>query len=246
MSHLPMWDPHIKAFLLLQAYISRIDLPISDYLTDQNSVLDQSIRIIQASIEVLLEMRYLSSVLQMVRLLQSIKQAVWPETHPLAIFPGVQVEKVPASVKEKLEDLPGLPATKLESVLNRIGVPNAQLNKAKTLAQTLPALNIDLSKTESTIALAITRESKSPNKDFRIYAPKFPKAQTEGYFAILGDEKRDIVYDLKRCGFQPGAGSREGAKMSVSLSVPEGVNGEGLKVWVLCDGYPVGYERVVG
>ncbi|KAK3079350.1 hypothetical protein LTS18_005084, partial [Coniosporium uncinatum] len=40
---LPMWDPHVKAFLLLQAYFSRIDLPISDYVGDQNSVLDQSI-----------------------------------------------------------------------------------------------------------------------------------------------------------------------------------------------------------
>jgi antiviral helicase SLH1 len=35
---LPMWDPHVKAFLLIQAFISRIDLPISDYVTDQNSV----------------------------------------------------------------------------------------------------------------------------------------------------------------------------------------------------------------
>ena len=43
----PMWDPHVKAYLLIQAFMSRIDLPISDYVTDQNSVLDQSIRIIQ-------------------------------------------------------------------------------------------------------------------------------------------------------------------------------------------------------
>ena len=35
---LPMWDPHVKAFLLIQAFMSRIDLPISDYVTDQNSV----------------------------------------------------------------------------------------------------------------------------------------------------------------------------------------------------------------
>ena len=35
---LPMGDPHVKAFLLVQAFLSRIDLPISDYVTDQNSV----------------------------------------------------------------------------------------------------------------------------------------------------------------------------------------------------------------
>ncbi|KAI9887644.1 MAG: hypothetical protein M1823_000508 [Watsoniomyces obsoletus] len=47
--NLPMGDSHVKAFLLIQAFMSRIDLPISDYVTDQNSVLDQSIRIIQVS-----------------------------------------------------------------------------------------------------------------------------------------------------------------------------------------------------
>lgn len=38
---LPMWDPHVKAFLLIQAFMSRIELPISDYVTDQNSVSDR-------------------------------------------------------------------------------------------------------------------------------------------------------------------------------------------------------------
>ena len=75
---LPMWDPHVKAFLLLQAYMSRIDLPISDYVGDQNSVLDQSIRIIQASIDILTELGYLSSCLMMISLLQCIKSARWP------------------------------------------------------------------------------------------------------------------------------------------------------------------------
>lgn len=40
---LPAWDPHFKAFLLLQTHFSRVDLPITDYVGDQNSVLDQAI-----------------------------------------------------------------------------------------------------------------------------------------------------------------------------------------------------------
>ncbi len=57
---LPMWDPHVKSFLLLQAHMSRISLPITDYVGDQTSVLDQAIRIIQASIDVLTELGHLS------------------------------------------------------------------------------------------------------------------------------------------------------------------------------------------
>ena len=86
---LPMWDPHVKAFLLLQAYMSRIDLPITDYVGDQNSVLDQSIRIVQASIDVFTELGYLSSCTVMITLLQCIKSARWPEDGPMSIFPGV-------------------------------------------------------------------------------------------------------------------------------------------------------------
>ncbi|RKU45860.1 hypothetical protein DL546_007682 [Coniochaeta pulveracea] len=67
---LPMWDPHVKSFLLLQAHMSRIELPITDYVGDQTSVLDQAIRIIQASIDVVTELGHLSSTLEFIRLLQ--------------------------------------------------------------------------------------------------------------------------------------------------------------------------------
>ena len=90
---LPMWDPHVKAFLLLEAYMSRVDLPISDYVGDLNSVLDQSIRIIQASIDILSELGLFSSCTMMVSLLQSLKSACWPDDEPMCIFPGVDVDK---------------------------------------------------------------------------------------------------------------------------------------------------------
>ena len=45
-------DPHFKASLLLQSHFSRQKLPISDYITDTKSVLDQAVRIIQAIVDV--------------------------------------------------------------------------------------------------------------------------------------------------------------------------------------------------
>jgi activating signal cointegrator complex subunit 3 len=47
-SHQLYDSPHAKAFLLLQAHLTRTNLPISDYVTDTFSVLDQAIRILQA------------------------------------------------------------------------------------------------------------------------------------------------------------------------------------------------------
>jgi activating signal cointegrator complex subunit 3 len=40
-------DPHAKAGLLLQAHLGRGTLPVSDYITDTRSVLDNSLRILQ-------------------------------------------------------------------------------------------------------------------------------------------------------------------------------------------------------
>jgi hypothetical protein len=58
----------------LQAHFSRAELPISDYVTDLKSVLDQSIRIIQAMIDICANSGWLSSALTCMHLLQMIIQ----------------------------------------------------------------------------------------------------------------------------------------------------------------------------
>lgn len=47
---LPADDPHTKAALLLQAHMGRLPLPITDYVTDTKSVLDNSLRILQVCV----------------------------------------------------------------------------------------------------------------------------------------------------------------------------------------------------
>ena len=47
-----MDSPHLKANLLLQAHFDRCPLPITDFITDTKSVLDQSIRVLQGMIDI--------------------------------------------------------------------------------------------------------------------------------------------------------------------------------------------------
>ena len=47
MDALSLDSSNVKAFLLLQAHMTRLTLPNTDYLTDTKSVLDQTIRILQ-------------------------------------------------------------------------------------------------------------------------------------------------------------------------------------------------------
>lgn len=192
MGDLPMWDPHMKAFLLLQAYMSRIDLPISDYVGDQTSVLDQGIRIIQASIDTMAELGYLPACRMLMILLQCIKSARWPDNNPLSILPGVELGEKPRALPDSLVALSALPAGAVHSMTREMkyhGNAASQLTKAVSL---LPQLSLSVTKAAPTgITVSLTRRKHHPDPEFKIFAPKFPKPQTEGYFLIVSTAKTD-------------------------------------------------------
>ncbi|QKX60229.1 uncharacterized protein TRUGW13939_07372 [Talaromyces rugulosus] len=200
MGDLPMWDPHIKAFLLLQAYMSRVDLPISDYVGDQTSVLDQGIRIIQASIDVLAELGYLPACRMMMTLLQCIKSARWPEDHPLSILPSIE----PDTIKPKTglpDTLVALTSTRAPALIQKLNTisPRLSISQVDKIISTLPRISISLADISPTgMSLTLTRQNPSSTPDFKIYAPRFPKPQTEGYFLIITGETNGELIALKR------------------------------------------------
>jgi activating signal cointegrator complex subunit 3 len=69
-------DPHTKANLLFQAHFSRLPLPIADYVTDTRSVLDNSLRLVQAMIDVAADQGWLSNTLETIYLGQ-VRGALW-------------------------------------------------------------------------------------------------------------------------------------------------------------------------
>ncbi|KAF2133628.1 Sec63-domain-containing protein [Dothidotthia symphoricarpi CBS 119687] len=264
---LPLWDPHVKAFLLLQAHFSRIDLPISDYVGDLNSVLDQSIRIVQASIDVLTELGYLSSCATMITLLQSIKSARWPTDGPLSIFPGVDVDKEKArlehpkpSLKTLIETTTARPAA-LEQAAKLAGVAPPAVKRFVEPVPRLPVLKLDLGTVNAiTLSVNITRQNpaRMTQGGIRIFAPRYPKPQTEGFFAIVSYSSTDEIIALKRVGWSDpnrsqggfgrgGRGGRGGrqngggsSKLSASakVSLPPGAQGKKVDVAVYSDSYP--------
>merc|ERR1712111_71711 len=85
-----MESPNTKTFLLLQAHFSRLQLPCSDYYTDLKSVLDQTIRILQAMIDVCAENGWLASTLRIIQLMQMVLQARWLKENPLLTLPHME------------------------------------------------------------------------------------------------------------------------------------------------------------
>jgi antiviral helicase SLH1 len=260
---LPMWDPHVKSFLLLQAHFSRIDLPISDYVGDLNSVLDQSIRIVQASIDVLTELGYLSSCVRMINLLQAIKSARWPADGALSIFPGVDVEQE----KKRLEHAKASPKTLIEATTSSpshlekaarfAGVTPAATKRFIEPVSRLPIVKLDLSTINAiSLSLNLTRQNpaKMQQNGIRIFAPRYPKPQTEGFFVILSYSSTDEVIALKRVGWhdpnRSGGGRGRGGRNAnagtgnsrlqaqTKITFPPEAQGKKVDVSVHSDSYP--------
>ncbi|KAF2644725.1 Sec63-domain-containing protein [Massarina eburnea CBS 473.64] len=258
---LPMWDPHVKSFLLLQAHFSRIDLPISDYVGDLNSVLDQSIRIVQASIDVLTELGYLSSCEMMITLLEAIKSARWPADGPLSIFPNVDVEKEkkrlenPQANPKSLIEASTAPVQVLEKAVKFAGVPNAGVKRSIEPVSRLPIVKLDLGVVNAvnvTVNLSRINTARSGPGGIRIFAPRYPKPQTEGFFVILSYAGSDEILALKRVGWNDhtknrGRGGRASATISgagggrlqasAKISLPQEAQGKKVAVRVLSDAY---------
>lgn len=208
---LPLWDPHVKSFLLLQSHMSRIELPLSDYIGDSNSVLDQSIRIIQASIDVTVEIGHLSTALMFMTLLQCIKSARWPSNSPLSILPGVDIMGLPEQrAKNKalpttLQDLARLPPKEIERIASIVSSSYGAKNSFLKAVSAIP--NVDVSVTDVTalsITVHLSRRNPVTTRDCKVYAPLFPKPQTEGYFVVLADSSKDEILAVKRVGWSAG------------------------------------------
>ncbi len=244
---LPMWDPHVKAFLLLEAYMSRIDLPISDYLGDQNSVLDQSIRIIQAAIDVLTELGFLSSCTMMITLLQSIKSARWPDDGPMSIFPGVDLDKelqrskLKNSKPHSLSEITAVTKSTLKGLLLSLDVPRHFHGQAENIVDILPTIKIDVVAVSAIcLVVNVTRLNAKTHPDYRVWAPRFPKPQSEGFFVIIADMAHDEVIALKRIRWQSGTKGRSERDNPSSRSVfklPPSRCGHKVDVLTLSDAY---------
>jgi antiviral helicase SLH1 len=259
--------------------MSRIGLPITDYVGDQTSVLDQSIRIIQASIDVLTEVGHLSSCLEMIKLLQCVKSARWPTEPPLSILPGVEPE---ALIKRKskaggdggpagttLAKLTAMPSGQWSRLAKDLSVPQVQQARFLRAVSVLPNVDVAVEDIKAgSITVTLKRLNAVVEREGRVYAPRYPKPQTEGWFVVVGDLAADEIIAVKRVGwFSPssasnakgkgpggggiGVGPKPVAKAVIKLPEPgpdseAGRRGRKLDVLVISDAY-VGMEyRVPG
>lgn len=242
--NLVMWDPHVKAFLLIQAFMSHVDLPIADYIQDTWTVLDQSLRILQAAIDTIAVLGHLSTALTLIRLMQCIKQACWFDDDPISTLPGMRLKKLPEAHPSRandsgmaplrmeyfegedrlttLEKLGYMKGDKLDGFMKRLNVPAASQKEFFKVVNALPVLTLDVAHTRGSQEFTVTLIHKNPglSSDFKMYTPKFHKVQKESWFVILGDVEADEIIALSRSSPPVNAkGKRSNLELSFKASL---------------------------
>mmetsp|Transcript_51289 Transcript_51289/g.135511 ORF Transcript_51289/g.135511 Transcript_51289/m.135511 type:complete len:396 (+) Transcript_51289:2-1189(+) len=137
-------SPHTKAFLLLQAHMWGLALPINDYKTDLKSVLDRAIPLIQAMIDIAAEEAQLKSTLNLILLLQCLHQAIHPWQSSLNCMPHFSERTLRTLHGMGIESLPELIERRDSAkVLMKLALPSSDAHKeVLALIQGLPRLRV--------------------------------------------------------------------------------------------------------
>ena len=255
MGGMPLWDPHVKAFLLLQAHMSRVDLPISDYVGDQISVLDQSIRIIQAGLDVMTELGRLDAVVMMVRLLQGVKSARWMEDYALSVLPGVSEiwdEGLKGKVAEDLVTMGQLAhrhgGKAVDKLMDLLGVKGGNRGQFVRTAGMLPDIELGADGQSGMVMVKMTRKNRLYDREGRIYAPRFPKPQNEGYFVLITPNNGSEVLALKRAKWPnlQQRGGRGALTGTVRMKLEDAEHERRVDILLLSDSYPGMEWKILG
>jgi activating signal cointegrator complex subunit 3 len=257
-----MESPHIKTFLLLQAHFDHVKMPIIDYDTDLKTVLDSTIRIIQAYVDIAAEKGYLSTVLNLILLLQMIMQAQWYYQPSMNILPGVQGQILKLLARNGVEHLSqfiNLTDQEASKLLKQANMSASQIEKVISVKQMLPLIDISISSIENeeefiTVNVDIVRRSKTPDRG---YTPYFKKSVYEGYWAIIGDlnsgsnvcisseENEDLAAgDLKYGELLAIKRIRIGQETCTDLMIPVDKKGKKLTFFLMSDMY-IGLDQQI-
>lgn len=200
-------DPHVKANLLFQAHFSQLDMPISDYVTDLKSVLDQSIRIIQAMIDICANSGWLSSTITCMHLLQMVMQGLWfDKDSALNMLPCMSEDLTSTLGRRgisKVQQLLDLPRATLQNLLGSSPVSSLyqDLQRFPRIQMKLRVQNKD-DGSQSSCSLNVRLENvNTKRKTSRAFTPLFPKVKDEAWWLVLGNTVTSELYALKRVSF---------------------------------------------
>ena len=245
-------SPHFKAFVLLQAHFSRMQLP-TDLAKDQEIILSKVLNLLSGCVDVLSSDGHLNAMNAM-EMSQMVVQATWDRDSPLKQIPHFSPEVIKAAndfgAKDIFEfmDLMDPSENKdYEKMVKRLGLDNKQLAQAAAFTNNkYPNIEIDFevedpeniaTNSPAYLKISATRgdEDEDGEPDTTVHAPFYPLKKMENWWLVVGDESTKNLLAIKRVTI--------GKKLETRLEfVPTRVGEQELTLYLMCDSY-VGVDQ---
>ena len=245
-------SPHFKAFVLLQAHFSRMQLP-TDLAKDQEIILSKVLNLLSGCVDVLSSDGHLNAMNAM-EMSQMVVQAMWDRDSPLKQIPHFSPEVIKAAndfgAKDIFEfmDLMDPSENKdYEKMVKRLGLDNKQLAQAAAFTNNkYPNIEIDFqvedpeniaTNSPAYLKISATRgdEDEDAEPDTTVHAPFYPLRKMENWWLVVGDESTKNLLAIKRVTI--------GKKLETRLEfVPTRVGEQELTLYLMCDSY-VGVDQ---
>lgn len=228
-------SPFFKAFILLQAHISRVSVPL-DLKQDQKSVLNRILPILNAAIDLLSSDGSLNVLLAM-DLSQMIVQAVWSSDNPLKQVPCFSNEILARCTQHNVETVYDIMSLEDEERDEILQLPDEQLNEVASFVNLYP--NIELlyemkgevtSNASKFVTVTVERDEEMDSLEV-VKNENFPPVKQENWWIVVGDSKTRHLYGIKKVNIQ---------KMSQSFEIEFTIPNKGkheLTIYLICDSY---------
>ena len=246
-------SPHFKAFVLLQAHFSRMQLP-ADLAKDQELILTKVLNLLSGCVDVLSSDGHLNAMSAM-EMSQMVVQAMWDRDSPLKQIPHFNPDVIKAAndsgandIFEFMDMMDPSENKDYEKLIKRLGLDNKQLAQAAAFTNNnYPNIEIDFevedpdsiaTNTPAYLKITITRdvdEDTEGEPDTTVHAPFYPSKKMENWWLVVGDEESKNLLAIKRITV--------GRKIETKLEfVPTKVGEQELRLYLMCDSY-VGVDQ---
>nr|POF13041.1 dexh-box atp-dependent rna helicase dexh13 [Quercus suber] len=219
LSEVDFESPHFKAFVLLQAHFSRMQLP-TDLAKDQEVILRKILNLLSATVDVLSSEGHLNAMSAM-EISQMVVQAMWDRDSSLKQIPYFGDETVEVcnqnGIKDVFEFMDAMdPAENpnYDALVKGMALSNQQLAEAARFTNDRYPnvdLNFELEDPESVVSNApsyinvtVERqldEDEEPSPE--VHAPFHPvETKSENWWLVVGEESSKTLLAIKRVQIQ--------------------------------------------
>jgi len=243
-------SPQFKAFVLLQAHFSRMQLPV-DLLKDQEIILKKVLNLLSACVDVLSSEGHLNAMSAM-EMSQMVVQAMWDRDSPLKQIPHFSPEAVKAAndsgindVFEFMEAMDPSENKDYDKLIKRLSLSNKQLADAANFTNTkYPNIEISFEVEDresitagspSYLTINIERDIDEEELDMSVHAPFYPSEKTENWWLVVGEEASKNLLAIKRITIA------KTLQTKLEYVVPTAGKHE-LTLYLMCDSY-VGVDQ---